>query len=152
MYRSHVCKVFLRWKYNRTMHQKPAFCASREWNCQLMNHLMFHTLLNGTSMFVDYENLGINVLISKICWIFKEIWQKYYFPLMASTKWPPFCPQGETCMAPYLKLLAMTKGIIVASFMLVPQNARFFHISLGLFVNEIRTLFMINKNKQRYQH
>ena len=132
MYRSHVCKVFLKWKYNRTMHQKPAFCASWEWNCQLMIHFMFYALLNGTSMFVDHENLGIDILISKMCWIFMEMRQKYYFPVMASTKWPPFCPHGKSCVAPYLKSLAMTKDTILPSFMLVPRNAWFFHISLGL--------------------
>ena len=121
MYRKHACKIFLKSKYNRTKHQKPAFCT---WNCQLIIHLMFKKLLNGTSMFVDHENLGIDILISEMCWIFKKIWQKYYFPVMASTKWPP-----------YLKSLAMTKGIILPNFMLVPQNARFFTYRLDYLIH-----------------
>ena len=127
IYRKHICKVFS-WN-GKTIDQcikNPSFCASLAWNCQWMIHLMFYTLSNGTNMFVDHENLGRDVLISQICWIYKEKWQKYYFPVMASTKWPPFCPKGETCMAPYLKSLAMIKGIIIPNFMLVPQNASFF--------------------------
>ena len=61
-----------------------------------------------------------------------EIWGKYHFPIMAPTKWPPFWPEGEIDVALYPQTLIMTKGISVPSFMLVPQNARFFHISLGL--------------------
>ena len=59
-----------------------------------------------------------------------EIWGKYHFPIMAPTTWPPFWPEGEIDMAPYPKTLIMTKGMNVPSFMLVPQNARFFsHIA-----------------------
>ena len=101
-------------------------------NCHWLINLMFYTLENGTKMFADHENLGINFLILKIYWVFMEIWGKYHFPIMAPTKWPPFWPEGEIDVAPYPKTLTMTKGMSVPSFMLVPQNARFFHISLGL--------------------
>ena len=105
-------------------------------------------------MFADHENLGINFLILKIYWVFMEIWGKYHFLIMAPTKWPPFWPEGEIDVAPYPKTFIMTKGMSVPSFMLVPQNARFFHISLGLLVywriyaslglNELTKVFYIS--------
>ena len=112
------------------------FCDPQVKKCHWLINLMFYTLKNGTKMFADHENLGVNFLILKIYWVFMEIWGKYYFPIMAPTKWPPFWPQGEIDVAPYPKTLTMTKGISVPSFMLVPQNACFFTYRLDY--NQVR--------------
>ena len=131
MYRKHVCMYFSKWKCNVRMHKKTyIFVIHGCKNCHWFINLMFYTLENGTKIFADHENLGKNFLILKIYWVFMEIWGKYHFPIMAPTKWPPFWPEGEIDVAPYPKTLTMTKGMSVPSFMLVPQNARFFsHIA-----------------------
>ena len=133
MYRKHVCMSFSEVEMQCENASKTyIFLIHGCKNCNWLINLMFYTLENGTKMFADHENLGINFLILKIYWVFMEIWGKYHFPIMAPTKWPPFWPEGEIDVAPYPKTFTMTKGMSVPSFMLVPQNARFFHISLGL--------------------
>ena len=132
MYRKHACMYFSEVVIQYENASKTDISDPQVKKCHWLINLMFYTLKNGTKMFADHENLGVNFLILKIYWVFMEIWGKYYFPIMAPTKWPPFWPQGEIDVAPYPKTLTMTKGISVPSFMLVPQNACFFHISLGL--------------------
>ena len=127
MYRKHVCMYFSEVEMQCENASKTyIFVIHGCKNCYWLINLMFYTLENGTKMFADHENLSINFLILKIYWVFMEIWGKYHFPIMAQTKWPPFWPEDEIDVAPYTKTLTMTKGMSVPSFMLVPQNARFF--------------------------
>ena len=127
MYRKHVCMYFseveIQYKnasktYIFVIHGRKIVTDWLIW--------CFISLKMAPKIFADHENLGINFLILKIYWGFMEIWGKYHFPIMVPTKWPPFWPEGEIDVAPYPKTLIMTKRITVPSFMLVPQNARFF--------------------------
>ena len=87
-------------------------------------------------MFADHKDLGINDLILNICCIYKTIWQKCYFPVTASNKWPPFCPRGETGVTTYKKTSAMNKCIVNQVSCLQPKMPDFFtHIKCIVWIN-----------------